>query len=917
MNREQIAAEIIEYLEGLADPAATELTARRLETDPVYAEVHAELQAIDQQLAEAPPTPSAGFTRRVAAHLRQEGRWPWWTALRRLLEHLTITAPTSHPVVSLIESRAARARRQLPGPILLALIFGWPGLLFRLDDELSQLSFLMVAAGCLLVALPWYYFKTDVDILRSLRQGRCLEDLLCAGVDGRGMVDTLAVHSLRSIVKVAVPCLLIMLPSVLVLPERYAAKGLVCALGWLPAVMLAFYVGSYVTQFQTAWSRRGESVSAIQLGVLVATLLPVLGLGWVSAYLFGLEFYAEGAMALVCSGALLTLASRSLAIWGLENARTIDRWNELGRNGGYRNPTLAVDDENPIVLRYQARMAAGTPGGWLGRAAAETWIPLIGLAWLGVSLLGQNYFWWGLLIVLAVGWLQAALTTLAAVVDEREANTWETLLQTGLDLETFRTGWLEVATRGSWARQLPAAVTPLALAVLHPHYLAGDGSEVLAGMVAWAACWLVLIAPRFGAQVGLAVSATVAGRRVAGSRLVAAVLFGLIGWLLAWGGLAFVGMLTAEAGFVYSGGDNWEALIQRVFPLLSLALVGWLVERRGQPELAASGLLVPEDETRPGTLWLGYLPTLAALAVWAWVFARPLAWRLADDWDYSAWTMVLVVCFFLGLRWLVKPQLALYRHKTWSWPALVSLPVTGASLGAALACHAELSAYARWFDLGFLHYGRGAPPDLLGIPAVTLLGLLVGALAAFVMKHRQPELTRAGSLSSLAMMAWLGLAAVGINGLVAPTWTFEPELARVVNQPESLHDWTRESESYQQLSQEFGGSYLFPQLEVWLISIDIDLDALSDLQLALLERTLEDGVAGQPERILDAFRNHVRRLRQVTGGGLAFRVLLVREWQEFQRRNPPDAVERERVLLLTMETQLNRVRAEQARRGHR
>ncbi|MCA9794054.1 MAG: hypothetical protein KC910_19735, partial [Candidatus Eremiobacteraeota bacterium] len=73
----------------------------------------------------------------------------------------------------------------------------------------------------------------------------------------------------------------------------------------------------------------------------------------------------------------------------------------------------------------------------------------------------------------------------------------------------------------------------------------------------------------------------------------------------------------------------------------------------------------------------------------------------------------------------------------------------------------------------------------------------------------------------------------------------------------------------------------------------------------------------QPERILYAYRNHVRRLHQVTGGGLAFRVLLVREWQEFQRRNPPDAVKRERGLLFTMEIQLSRVRAEQARRAVR
>ncbi|MCA9795639.1 MAG: hypothetical protein KC910_27715, partial [Candidatus Eremiobacteraeota bacterium] len=817
-----------------------------------------------------------------------------------LLEHLTITAPTSHPIVSLIESRASRARRQLPGPILLALIFGWPGLVFRLDDELSQLAFLMVAGGCLLVALPWYYFKTDVDILRSLRQGRCLEDLLCAGVDGRGMVDTLAVHSLRSIVKVAVPCLLIMLPSVLVLPERYAAKGLVLALGWLPAVTLAFWIGSYVTQFQTAWSRRGESTSALQLGILMAVLLPVLGLGWVGAYLIGLEDYAEGALALVFSGALLTLASRSLAIWGLENARTVDRWNDLGRSGGYRNPTMAVDDENPIVLRYQARLAAGTPGGWLGRLAAETWIPLIGLAWFGVSLLGENYFWWGLLIVVAVGWLQAAMTTLPAVVDEREANTWETLLQTGLDLDTFKAGWLEVATRGSWWRQLPAAITPLALALIHPSWLAGHGEDTLAGLVACAAGWLIFTAPRFGAQAGLAVSATVEGRRVAGSRLVAVVLLGAIAWLVGWGALAFVGLLTAESGYVYSGGASWEALIQRVFPLLSLALLGWLVEWRGQPELAASGLLVAEAPVGPRRLWLGHLATLAAVGVWAVVLARPLAWRLSGGLGSSVWTVLLTVGFFVGLRWLVRPQLSLYRQESWSWLALVSLPVTGASLGAALACWAELSAYVRWFEL---YYGDlRAPTYLPGILAMALLGLLVGWVVALWLKHRQPELRRAGSLSSLLVLGALGLAAVGANGLAVATWSVDPELARILDEPGALHDWTRESGNYEQCRREFGSSYLFPSIDVWLSKVDIDLDALSDQQLALLERTLEDGVAGQPERILYAFRNHTRVLRQVTGGGLAYRVLLVHDWRGFQKGySPSDLVERERGLALSME----------------
>ncbi len=643
---DKMTQEVMEWMDGELPPEQASEVARKVVSDLEYASAQASLSRVTASLKAPDLSLDRAFTSRVAAQVRSQGRWPLWSFGERLLSHLTLRVGRLHPIVALVESRASRARRELPSLLFIACLFGLPP--FFIQDQstdLTVLVFLTVQALGLLVALPWFYFKTDVSVLKSLRQGRCLEDLLCAGVRAEGLVDTLAVHSLRSIVKVAIPSVAVILPSIwLLLPGKYVASALTIALGFVPSVALVFWVGSYLAQFQMAWSHRGESISLAQAGLSLALGLPLLGLLQLAAYQIGLTHYVEGVAVALVALVLMTAGSRFLACWGLANARTVDRWNDSGlTRAAYRNPAVTIESENPIVLREQARCAGAIPQGMLGYGLARMGLPLLGL---GFFLGAQSTGWfWGLLSALVVGlWFYGVWKTLPSVVSERERNTWETLLQSGIDRRTFVQGWMEVATGHLGSSLLFVALVP-ALVYLHgvPLVARGrfDGLTVLVFVLAGA---LLYLAPLSGAQAGLRLSAQSSTRREAGAELVATFWKTLIGWLLLWGGLTF-GLDLAVFGFdVRVQAWAWEGLVQCVLPLLSLLLIGlggWWGNSRFLK--SGFGLLqssAPASSSVRGARRLLRLPFQLSLVTLSLALSLPLSWIWG--WRFLGWESLIL-----------------------------------------------------------------------------------------------------------------------------------------------------------------------------------------------------------------------------------------------------------------------------------
>lgn len=416
---------IFEQLEGYLDgeqPAPAELA-----TDPEYQRVYEELVEIRQRVRSFEPPPmSDHFTTRVLDHVALQGRSPlkaWWSRL---------WSPDWHPIAALLQTQAREFRLGRTGFLTLLLLFGLPGAFMGALETAGQVphevpsTFLWVASYGLMALLPLFFLTIDVATISKLKQGRCIEDLRCAGIPLPKVVDTLALFSLKTLLTKALPAFLgVALGVFMASPE--ATKGLYVFLSYAPLAGLLLAVGgSYIAQFFFSWQDHPRVM--LGGGLLLASNLFL--------FLIDLEGF------LLAPGPLAVSARLGAAFWVLNAvlARHLTIKGLRLRTADSRPRTLSFvgrvyEGNNPILLRQALGRRRLSPGRrafeWLlafalGASPVIAYGPLINGRFS--ELLTVPAF----LVVLLLPSLVFLVTALRAahlLTLEKTGQSWETLRQ--------------------------------------------------------------------------------------------------------------------------------------------------------------------------------------------------------------------------------------------------------------------------------------------------------------------------------------------------------------------------------------------------------------------------------------------------------------------------------------------------------
>ncbi|MBI3929274.1 MAG: hypothetical protein HY319_27255 [Armatimonadetes bacterium] len=471
-----------------------------------------------------------------------------------------MTPAENNPVTALLQSlhqREGRDYYQL-GALGLAVLVGSAAAVTA-----GPLAGLALAAMLVLALVPFLRAQRDAALLISLRNGRSLEEIRQTRLGPGEMVDGLAVHTLRVVLRstawLVVPGLA--LAMLLAEPGEQRWLSFRLALVWLPALALVTASQSYFAAMLAAWTRDEQATPAQAAGVWIAILPPTLATPWA---LVGItRGQIDWGLGLMLCGCLwIGIFSRFHAHlglqWGDRLHETVERLRR--RFTVSRNAWVAPWSGNAIVFREMSREAGRVPGGVLGMLASRFCFA-IGVVYLPsflfIHLTEQEVLprSWGLLLWLsmaaAVTLLQparAAARLSGALVEEREKGTLESLLATRLSSREFATGWAGVG----WIPRCQENV----LAVM--------GLLVMAAF--WKVpAWTVLLSIPLmflntvaGAYLGLALGAWARNRREAGGDLgvlllvggsaALAAVFGLLGaslgeilvWLYFVGGVCLV-----------------------------------------------------------------------------------------------------------------------------------------------------------------------------------------------------------------------------------------------------------------------------------------------------------------------------------------------------------------------------------------
>ncbi len=682
------------------------------------------------------------------------------------------------PVSALLATRGERAgRRPASFWLFLALaVYGLPaGILLLLGREASAASFVLWVGLGMLVALPWYHFRVDLAVLVSLRRGRCLEEILGTGLEARRIVDTLACFGLRSLFRIGVPVGLVLLlgtPLAGSLPGTWWAflrdplHSALLVPVWLALVGIVFSVGSYAAQAMVLFSRGGERPGPATLAVTLALFVPATSLVGAGV---GVALGAEGptlvpALGWTLAGALVWVGflGRRLSIWGLEHPAALERWNR--NSAPRRNRWIRPWNDNPIVAREVTRLSAAIPLGVLGLLLVRAFPAAIQAQafWLLTALPEHSRtlaFWIGVAGIGWYAWLRASSRTSAALAQEREAQTLEPMIQSGLTRRDFVSGWLQVVCAPLYLELALTGGLVLMVALSFPEVLSGDAHGI-PGTLDLGSALLALLAlaamPLAGAWTGLAVSAASTTRREAWGRNIGATFSSLGVWLVVWGlSTTLLTVLTLALGLEFQP-SVWVTLSGSVLPAGALGLtvlglscrartqaerhlqarwdgdapepaanLGWRGSRRRAlvlgPAVLAGLLALSQfmvvlalpvaDLTMTGassTVWLlSALAGASALAVLGWWLSRPVLVALADHASRSPWLGAALGGFFGALAGALLASL----------PLVVRL-LTEIGLVQAVGGMVSQSQVLSWGGLlGFL---AGAVPAALGIRTLPL-----------------------------------------------------------------------------------------------------------------------------------------------------------------------------------------------------
>ncbi|MBX3171519.1 MAG: hypothetical protein KF760_29190 [Candidatus Eremiobacteraeota bacterium] len=564
------------------------------------------------------------------------------------------------PLAALTRVRARRQLQDLPGwrlwpPLAATLSYAaWNWLEPTHYTALLTLTFLALFMG-----LPAYLNGRDLAHLRSLRQGRCLEEMLAVGLTPKSVADTLAWSSWSLLARLTSLCWLaaVLPPAAHLTTSLWLALPL--GLGLMALTVYLRQVLLLLADDPGRLLRQGLRV----YGQACLCLAPPV---WVAAVI---DFPVGGFLLLLGTGLLLIwVRRRAVDLWRADldphkSARAVNSsW------GAWLIPWVS----NPILIRELRSSRGHSLFLWL-------LLPVLVLGSVGlalppmVRLLGPGLGFFSLWL----GWRMLNHSVLAQrsrelVQNERQGGSWELLVQVGLGGPQFVQGWAQATAFRHFGWMLADLLGLLALAFGAPQWM------LPAEMASWAPLWALSLwglgllmdwAAFMAGLAGQTRSLLPAWAVATGLGELALVLAGASGWLaegplhtFLWSqGLPALGLLTVLA---LSLGQAYRALGPALDPVRgagSTAVGLDLLPRRvAQASWCVWLLTTPSLEVwRFHSGWLTVALTLAGGAlVWGWLM-QPLAWAVGNNLHLRRGHWLSPLCFGQLIAWLSAIPVAL------------------------------------------------------------------------------------------------------------------------------------------------------------------------------------------------------------------------------------------------------------------
>lgn len=392
----------------------------------------------------------------------------------------------------------------LPKPLPLDGLVGLVCWLFALVVVLMS----MVAFIFVLGIIPLYTFQRLTGILQSWIRQRGVEEMLSTGLTGRAVLDGLATFGARWWMQASLPSVLLALVLFPELRSVVLCRMIVALLA--AGVGFAYFYLSLLT-----WSvfPGGRALLPALAPMGAVPLISLLAFTSVSATMDVYWQHCLPDVAVIAASLGAILASRWLAIYGLENSESLGKVDSKTRRAIRRrlpSPMVALS-ENPICARESMR---GTDASELGARV----LMACGFVMAAFSALAGQAAWgfaalW--IPTVLINSYRGAQKMSQVITQETEASTLETVRSTPINSEQFLYGWLRVVVLPQWrAHTLLWAGTFLVSAGVGTF-----GNDVVSIGVAVA---LSYVLPLVGAYIGASIAGQAKTRSEISGQLMAA-----------------------------------------------------------------------------------------------------------------------------------------------------------------------------------------------------------------------------------------------------------------------------------------------------------------------------------------------------------------------------------------------------------
>ncbi len=557
------------------------------------------VQKLRSRLAPPPSPLGRDFARRTAQHVLRvsdvhkphKPQGGWWSRL------------TDNPLLHVVQRERARRLVRVPGLAAILLLYLLPGgFVFQSGDPDANWAFFGMMRIGLTVLVPLFLLSLEWSSLSALVRGRCLEEMLQAGLKPAVVSDTLALSGLRSLF----PALLI--TGLALLPVHPQSL-----LAWLPLTLIAFSAAGYLSQ-------------AHLVGLSWPRWLTILGTAAVAGSLG-----APAPWNLVCTAALAGLGyvARRQSVNSLELQQQ-GRLPAPRRNRGSvwqawlarRLPDLA------LLQRELRRRNLFTPSILLGN---------LGVCVAAYTVFGSNAYCWPILAGAA-----GLLTAFSLVQREKDGGAYEVLLHSGLRPDDF---W----TSAAWIAGLQFLPACLAGAVCACLQL-WAASPVSGLVAAFGSLLALLVSLWAGAVIGASLAWKAQTPRQASTRCVQEVaLLGLLSLLL-------IGLVPPLVG----SGSPLSRLLQFLDLTLSEALDGLAI----LPTMLALHLRARWLSQAPQSVnpWVGSLALLVPMCLWLQLISAN-SYQVQSLANFCAGLTLMIG---LGWAWWAAPLAQQPSKQRWS-----------------------------------------------------------------------------------------------------------------------------------------------------------------------------------------------------------------------------------------------------------